>query len=164
MVNVRDVFTFPHPVNEYSVRIVAGMVTIVAILTLVLGIFPWGPIVLIGGFAARVFAGSTLCPFAQLSKRVLLPLTGNPYKPQAGPPVRFSQTLGLGFSVASLVCYITISSPVPAYIVLGVLTVVAALQAVVGFCAGCFVFGYLMRWGLVPQSTCERCATFNSSG
>ncbi len=26
-----------------------------------------------------------------------------------------------------------------------------------GFCAGCFVFGYLMRSGFVPAETCQKC-------
>ena len=37
------------------------------------------------------------------------------------------------------------------------LVLFAGLEAFVGFCAGCFVFGYLMRWGLIPAETCERC-------
>ena len=40
---------------------------------------------------------------------------------------------------------------------LGVLIFFAALEAIVGFCTGCFVFGYMMRWGLIPQETCEKC-------
>ena len=27
-----------------------------------------------------------------------------------------------------------------------------------GFCAGCFVFGHLMRLGVIPEETCEACA------
>ena len=44
-----------------------------------------------------------------------------------------------------------------AYGVLGVLLAFATLESVLGFCAGCFVFGYLMRWGFVPAETCEKC-------
>ena len=31
------------------------------------------------------------------------------------------------------------------------------LETVVGFCAGCWVFGYLMRAGLVPEAVCVAC-------
>ena len=44
-----------------------------------------------------------------------------------------------------------------ALVVLAVLAVFAALEAFLGFCAGCFVFGYLMRLGLIPKSVCEEC-------
>ena len=34
---------------------------------------------------------------------------------------------------------------------------IAVLEAVFGFCAGCFAFGYLIRWGLIPAETCQKC-------
>nr|WP_245634637.1 DUF4395 family protein [Janibacter limosus] len=43
-------------------------------------------------------------------------------------------------------------------IVLGVLTLFATLEAALGFCAGCFAFGHLMRLGVIPEETCEACA------
>ena len=43
------------------------------------------------------------------------------------------------------------------------LTVFAALESILGFCAGCFVFNYLIRWGLIPQSVCEACVNFDAS-
>ena len=44
-----------------------------------------------------------------------------------------------------------------AEILIGVLAVFAVLEAVFGFCAGCFVFGYLIRWGWIPAETCQKC-------
>jgi hypothetical protein len=38
-----------------------------------------------------------------------------------------------------------------------VLLVFALLESVVGFCAGCWVFGLLMRAGVVPEQTCQAC-------
>ena len=38
------------------------------------------------------------------------------------------------------------------------LLVFATLESVVGFCAGCCVFGQLMKVGLVPEETCAACA------
>lgn len=79
------------------------------------------------------------------------------HKPVAGPPKRFAQTVGLAFSATALVLAYTVSSLVAAKAVLGVLLLFATLESLAGFCAGCFVFGYLMRWGLVPRDVCERC-------
>ena len=47
--------------------------------------------------------------------------------------------------------------PVVAEFVLGTLVVFAGLEAFLGFCMGCFVFGYLMQWGFISEETCERC-------
>ena len=43
-------------------------------------------------------------------------------------------------------------------IVLGVLVVFATLEAALGFCAGCWAFGHLMRLGVISEDTCEACA------
>ena len=34
----------------------------------------------------------------------------------------------------------------------------ATLESVFAVCLGCQVFGLLMRAGVVPEETCERCA------
>jgi hypothetical protein len=155
----RTIFSFPNPVNEYAARLVAGMV---ATLSLVIVVFdvPWLLLFLMYGFAARVLAGPTLSPIGLLATRLIVPLAGDPDKPVAGPPKRFAQTVGLVFSTSSLLLYFAAGSPLAAYSVLGVLIFFALLESVVGFCAGCFVFGYLMRWGVVPQRFCEDCQNF----
>ena len=103
-----------------------------------------------------------MSPMGLLATRVIAPRIGEP-KLVPGPPKRFAQTVGLGFSVAALVLHFVAGSPVAANVVLAVLILFAALEAFLGFCAGCFVFDYLMRWGLVPRSVCEECANFRSA-
>jgi hypothetical protein len=44
-----------------------------------------------------------------------------------------------------------------AAILVGIVGLFATLEAVVGFCAGCTAFGYLMRAGVVPETVCEEC-------
>jgi hypothetical protein len=92
-----------------------------------------------------------------LATRVLAPRSGVAPKPVPGPPKRFAQLVGLVFSVAALSLYYGVDSAAAANAVLGVLAFFAALEALVGFCAGCFVFVQLMRLGLIPQSVCEDC-------
>lgn len=113
------------------------------------------------GFLARVATGPTLSPMGLLATRVLVPLMGNKVKPAAGPPKRFAQAVGLGFSAAALLLYYAFGLSTAAYVVLGVLVFFAGLESIVGFCTGCFVFGYLMRWGIVPQDICEKCNNLN---
>ena len=153
---LRATFSFPHPVNEYAARTVAAMVVTLSLVAIVLNV-PWLLIVLTYGFLARVLTGPKLSPMGLLATRVIVPLIGDPYKPVAGPPKRFAQSVGLAFSTASLLLFYVAGAPVAAYSVLGVLTLFAGLEAFVGFCAGCFVFNLLMRAGVIPESVCRDC-------
>ena len=44
-----------------------------------------------------------------------------------------------------------------AVVLVGMITVAASLEAVVGFCLGCKLFALLMKAGIVPEETCEAC-------
>ena len=152
----KSVFSFPNPVNDVAARIVAGMVVVMSLAIMLTG-QSWLMFVLAYGFLARVATGPNLSPAALLATRVAVPLLGNPQRPVPGPPKRFAQSVGLAFSAAALVIYFAAGWGVAAMSVLGVLTVFATLEAALGFCAGCFVFNHLMRWGLIPESVCREC-------
>ncbi|MDP6508481.1 MAG: DUF4395 domain-containing protein [Chloroflexota bacterium] len=163
MGSLREVFSFPHPVNEYAARTVAGLVAILALLTITFDL-AWMLPILLYGFLARVLTGPSLSPIGQLATRVLVPVLNLPEKDTAGPPKRFAQTVGLIFATTTTVLYFGAGSALAAYSVLGVLVVFALLESVVGFCAGCFVFAQLMRIGLVPEKTCEKCNNLSFGG
>ena len=91
-----------------------------------------------------------------LATRVIVPVLGNPSRLVPGPPKRFAQTIGMVLSVSALILQAFDALGV-AKAVLVVLTLFASLEAFVGFCAGCFIFGYLIRIGLIPQSVCRAC-------
>ena len=76
----------------------------------------------------------------------------------AGPPKRFAQAIGLVLTATAAVASLMLDRSDVASVLLGVLVVFATLESVVGFCAGCWVFGQLMRLGLVPEQTCIVCA------
>ena len=149
-------FSFPTPVNEVAARMVAGMVVLLS-LTIIVTDLQWLTWVLAYGFLTRVLTGPTLSPMGLLATRVLVPLFGDHQRPVPGPPKRFAQAIGLLFSVAGLVLFLSPGLDTAARSVLAVLTVFASLEALVGFCAGCFVFNHLMRWGLIPKSVCREC-------
>ena len=151
------VFSFPHPVNEVAARSVALRVMGMSLVIIVFDV-RWLLFVLAYGFAARVLTGPTLSPMGQLATRLIAPKIIGRSKPVAGPPKRFAQVIGLVFALTALTLTYAVGAPGAAKAVLGVLVVFAGLEAIVGFCAGCFVFGYLMRWGLVPADVCERCS------
>lgn len=158
--SIRAAFGYPHPSNEVAARLVAGMVALLGGAILALdrpGLLP----LLVYGFAARVLAGATLSPMAQLAHRVLLPALGNPRRPTAGPPKRFAQGIGLAVSGAALVSWLALGQADLGRALLGLLVLFAILEAGFGFCAGCVVFRQLMRRGWIAQETCERCSNLS---
>jgi len=153
---IRNIFSFPHPVNEFAARLVAGMVVLLILTILLTGYTPllW---ILFYGFSARVLTGPTLSPMGLLATKVIIPILGNPNKPVAGPPKRFAQFIGFILSSLSLLAEFVLLSSNLAYILIIIIAVFAILESVVGFCAGCFVFSQLMKIGVIPASTCEKC-------
>ncbi len=156
MNHIKNLFSFPNPVNEISSRLVASMVVVLSVAAIITG-EPLLFAALAYGFVARVATGPTLSPMGLLATHVIVPALGNPSRPVPGPPKRFSQTVGLVFSVTALLMLMLMESAGPAKAVVAVLTVFATLEAFVGFCAGCFVFTQMIRFGLVPESVCREC-------
>jgi hypothetical protein len=159
---LRTFFSFPHPVNEYAARSVASMVFTLALIIIVADI-PWLTFMLAYGFLARVLTGPKASLMGQLATRFVAPKVLRRSRAVAGPPKQFAQAVGLAFSITSIVLIYGFGLVGAAYAVLGVLVVFAGLEAFVGFCMGCFVFGYLMRWGIISAEVCERCNDINVS-
>ena len=157
---MRGLFSFPHPVNEYAARLVAGMVIvlILAILFTNQSVLLW---VLLYGFTARVLTGPTLSPMGLIATKIIVPVLGNPNKPVAGPPKRFAQLIGFLLSLLAIIAEFVFSSTNIAYLLISVIGIFAALESILGFCAGCYVFAILMKYGLIPESTCEKCNNIN---
>ena len=149
-------FEFPNPVNEVSARLVAAGVVLMTLGILVLG-QTWLLAPLAYGFVARVLTGPTLSPLGQFVTRVLTPAL--PFEPKLvpGPPKRFAQGIGATLSVSAAVAHFGFGSTGVAVVLVGMITVAASLEAVVGFCLGCKLFALLMKAGIVPEETCEAC-------
>jgi len=154
---INRVFNFPDPVNEVAARFVAGMVLILTVIIIIFDI-KWLQFILVYGFLARVLTGPTLSPIGLLATKVLVPLFGSRNIPVAGAPKRFAQFVGLIFSMGSLVLTYIFGLWEVARGLLIILASFAFFESVLGFCAGCFVYRYLIRWGLVHQCECEHCA------
>jgi Domain of unknown function (DUF4395) len=148
-------FSFPNPVNEKAARVVAGVVMVVALVTLLTSWY-WLLIPLAYGFWARVLTGPTLSPLGRFAMRVAAPRLGAPkYVP--GPPKRFAQGMGVAFSTSALVLWLA-GETTAAAVLLGMLAFAAALESILAVCLGCHVFALLMRAGLVPDEVCADCA------
>ena len=151
-----ELFSFPNPVNETSARIVATGVVLMAVAFLVSG-WGWVLVPLTYGFLARVLTGPTLSPLGRLSTQVVTPRLHIEHKFCAGPPKRFAQGIGATLSVSAAVAHFGFGSTGVAVVLVGMITMAASLEAIVGFCLGCKLFALLMKAGIVPEETCEAC-------
>ena len=150
------VLTFPNPVNEKAARVVAGGVVALGVLTLATQQW-WLAALLAVGFALRVAGGPRFSPLGRLAVHVVAPRLGAP-RMVPGPPKRFAQAVGLGVSGAAAVAALGFGATGIASALVGVLVVFALLESALGFCAGCWAFGHLMRLGVVPEETCAACS------
>ena len=149
-------FSFPNPVNDYSARLVAGFVVALAVATIALDV-PWLTAVIAIGFFLRVTTGPKIDPIALLVTRGIVPALGDPNKPVPGPPKRFAQGLGFAMSATAAVLALGFGLVGAAYIVLIPLIFAASLESFLGFCMGCWMFGHLLRFGMIPESVCLDC-------
>lgn len=151
------IFAFPNPVNEHAARFTAGLVVVLA-LTAVVARLDWLVGLIAAGFVLRVAFGPRVSPAALLSVKVLAPLAGEP-KLVPGPPKRFAQGIGAVLSIAAFVLLLAGAS-LAGWTLILTLVVAASLEAFIGLCVGCLIFGVLQRRGLIPAGACEECANF----
>jgi hypothetical protein len=149
------VIGFPRTINEKAARVVAGVVAITGLLAL-LSPAQWLVIPLAYGFWARVLTGPRLSPLAALASRVIAPRLGEP-KTVSGPPKRFAQGMGAAITTLAVLAY-ALGATTLVTVLLALLVVAATLESVFAFCAGCQVFGLLMRLGVIPEAVCAECA------
>ena len=124
---IREIFSFPHPVNEVAARTVAGCVVLLIGATILFEIsaLMW---FIAYGFLARVLTGPSLSPIGLLATKVLVPLMGVRPRLVPGPPKRFAQSIGLVLSVAAMLLNYVFGIQAAAYSGLGVVLFFAALE------------------------------------
>jgi hypothetical protein len=153
---MRQLFRFPNPVNEVSARLVAAGVVLMSTAALVFQL-EWLVVVIALGFLARVATGPSLSVLGQVVTKIVTPRLPWQAKPVPGPPKRFAQGIGAVVSVTSAALLLVFDADLAGWLVLGALTLAAALEAVFAFCLGCQIFALLTRAGLIPASVCEAC-------
>jgi hypothetical protein len=156
---MRELLSFPNPVNEKAARVVAGVV-LVTVLVILATSWYWLLIALAYGFWARVLTGPTLSPLGWTAQNVIAPRLGEK-RPVPGPPKRFAQGIGAAMSTAALVLALVLGDHAGADGVLIAFVPAAGLESIFGYCLGCKVFGLLMRAGIVPETVCAECADIN---
>jgi uncharacterized protein DUF4395 len=131
----------PGQTNESKVRLTAFFVLLLALVYLLTNSIAV-PVILVIDFALRSFNLGKFSPLAFISED-LVRIFKLPFKAVYMPPKRFAARIGLVFSIAILILHLLGH---PAIIVTAVLVFFAALESLLGFCAGCYVYNFLQKF------------------
>tara|TARA_X000001036_G_scaffold41750_1_gene33516 strand:- start:1108 stop:1611 length:504 start_codon:yes stop_codon:yes gene_type:complete len=162
--NITNFFSFPELINEVAARLVAIGVLVLSSVVLFLLIDKNNYVlfflsILIYGFLARVSSGPKISPLALFVTKLIVPRLNFKEKLVPGPPKRFAQGIGLIFSLFTAITFVVNLNSI-SIILISILILFAALEAFIGFCAGCKVFKLLMNIGLIPNDVCEKCSNY----
>ena len=162
--NITNFFSFPELINEVAARLVAIGVLLLSSVVLFLLIDKNNYVliflsILIYGFLARVSSGPKISPLALFVTKLLVPRLNFKEKLVPGPPKRFAQGIGLIFSLSTAITFLINLNSI-SIILISTLILFAALEAFIGFCAGCKVFKLFMNIGLIPNDVCEKCSNY----
>jgi len=157
---MRELFSFPNPVNEKAARTVAFVVMLVSAAGLATSSY-WLFLPLAYGFLARVLTGPRLSPLGRLATAVVAPRLGAP-KLVPGPPKRFAQAIGATLTSLGAVLGFGLGIHAAGDALLALMVTAAALESLLGLCVGCELFAVLMRVGVVPERVCLECADISA--
>lgn len=148
------VFSFPEQVNERAARLVAAAVALTLSAAL-LGRLWWVVPAVALGFLLRVGWGPKVSPLGRAAVR----LAGRLWDPRPvyGAPKRFAQGIGALCTVGASLCFAA-GLDTPAWALVAVVVLFATLEAALGFCAGCWIYGRLQEVGLIAPDACVDCA------
>ncbi|NED94968.1 DUF4395 domain-containing protein [Phytoactinopolyspora alkaliphila] len=130
-------------------RFAATITTVVLAVVLVTG-SPWLLAVQGVVFGLAVIFGVAASPYGLLFRRLVRPRIGPPGELESPEPPRFAQAVGLVFTVAGLVGYLSDVTLI-AYIAVGAALAAAFLNAAFGYCLGCEI--YLLYRRFFPART-----------
>jgi hypothetical protein len=147
-------------VNDASARTVALGVVAMSVIALVTN-QSWMLIMLTYGFIARLATGPTLSPLGQFAVRVAGPRITQWQKFVPGPPKRFAQGIGAVLTSVATILWLSVGWSIARWVLLPLIAA-ASLEGFFGFCLGCTIFGWLIRWGVVPESVCAECGDLSA--
>ena len=128
----------PAVIDDRATRIGAGLVILLALTSLGLG-QAWPPLLLAVDFGLRSRGWNRWSPIAQAAK-ALRTVAGLSPKPTNAGPKRFAALVGASFSLG-IALALHFEQPGLMRALAAVLILCAALEAFLGFCVGCKVYG-----------------------
>lgn len=152
---------FPFRAKEQIIRGVALQVfTLSVIAVFTQSIIP--VIILVADFSLRSMINPNFSPLVHISKRIV-PITNFRKRTVAFKPKRFAAFIGLFMSLTILLLLLT-SNFIAATVFMIVLSSFSFLEAFFKFCAGCKIFGLLMKAGIISEDECVDCVIPGGDG
>jgi hypothetical protein len=130
-------------INENQARVTAYQVMYITVAWLISGWWPIMAFLAIDFFLRTVNLGK-FSPLNIISTYIIKKL-GIVYKPVDRAPKRFAAFVGLVFSTAILPLSL-LHADLPAELLAYTLALFAALEAVLAFCAGCYVYAFFFKF------------------
>ncbi len=133
-------------VNENKARVIAFFVLLMAAAYLLTG-YLYLIVFLIPDFLLRITRWAKYSPLSLLADVVISQFNIS-NKPTDRAPKRFAAGTGLAFTIlitAASLFHLNLVS----IVLTGILVLFAALESLVGFCAGCYVYSILKTFGLL---------------
>ena len=127
-----------------GVRFAATITTVVLALVLITG-SGWLALAQALVFALPPLFGMRLSPYGALFRTAVAPRLGPPTETEDAAPVRFSQTVGLVFTVVAAAGYLSGLTAL-GIVATAVALLAAFLNAAFGFCLGCEMYGMISRF------------------
>lgn len=149
------IFNTSQRVSTAIIKSNAIQVIILSVLSLYLQSV-WPVLFLTLDYGLRAFNFGKISPLAIISKKILIPLFkfGSILVTQA--PKSFAARIGLTLSVMSLIFY-QLNNFIGFIIPITLLAIFSFLEAFFGFCAGCKIYGLLIRWKVFGEDDCRDC-------
>ena len=149
--------SFPRVVDDVTVRLIAGVVLVLALVAIALQQWWIYPVLAID-FTLRATLGPKASPVALVVQRFIRPMVSTPKRPTAGPPKRFAAAIGAVLTSVAAILWLLDLAPMVMIAIGLIMVAFPALESILGVCVGCKVFGVLMRLGVVPEEICLECA------
>ena len=148
---------FPRVVDDVTVRLIAGVVLLLALVAITFQQWWIYPVLAID-FTLRAALGPKASPLALVVQHLIRPRLSTPKQPTAGPPKRFAAAIGAVLTSVAAILWILGVAPMLMIAIGLIMVAFPALESILGLCVGCKVFGVLMRLGVVPEEICLECA------
>ena len=126
--------------NESKIRLVAFFVFVLAMVYLYTELLVI-PLFLMIDFLSRAFQFGRFSPIGWMSE-LLVKVLKLPFKPVYYPPKRFAARIGLVFTLLTTLFHVLGWNT---SLLASVLMLFAFLESFFGFCAGCYVYSFLVR-------------------
>jgi len=117
---------------------------------------PWPVMLLMIDFGLRAINKSKYSPIANISMKLIVPIFNVQGKSTSLSPKQFAASIGFTLSIFTLINFL-IGLPLGFLSMMSILAFFSFLEAFFGFCAGCQIYGWLMRWNVIKEENCEDC-------